>query len=152
MTTATESRRDWATQPNSNLSTSHWLYAGYYDPYFVTAVGDELQRLSKLTNNWDGYGAPPLDKNIIDVACQFIKKLPENLACRPRVVPMAPGNLQFEWHHGRKVLELEFEDPQTIHFLQWDPAADVEEEDSFPASDIARAVGLIQWFTSGTLA
>lgn len=63
---------------------------------------------------------------------------------------MSTGNLQFEWHHGRKVLELEFETADTIHFLQWDPEQHIEEEDTFRASDIDRAVDLIQWFMSGT--
>jgi hypothetical protein len=63
---------------------------------------------------------------------------------------MSTGNLQFEWHQGKKVLELEFESADTIRFLQWHPEQNVEEEDTFPASDTDRAVDLIQWFMSGT--
>jgi len=116
----------------------------------MIGVSVELDRLSLLQNNWDSYGAPPIDPGIIAAARKFVEALPENFAYRPRVVPMSPGNLQFEWHHQGKVLELEFETPKLIHFLQWYPQAGVEEEETFPASDIERAVDLIQWFMSGT--
>lgn len=68
----------------------------------------------------------------------------------PHLGRMSPGNLQLEWHQGPKVLELEFESPQMIRYLQYDPRAGVEEEDSFWVTDIDRAVDLIQWFMSGT--
>ena len=100
--------------------------------------------------NWDRYGAPCINPRIIDAARKFIRALPENIVYRPRVVPMSTGNLQFEWHHGHKVLELEFETQDTIHFLQYHPEENVEEEDTFRASEIDRAVDLIQWFMSGT--
>ena len=117
---------------------------------FTAAVCAELDRLSQFPKNWDGYGAPPIDPGIIAAARAFIEALPENLASRPLVVPMSPGNLQLEWHYQGKILELEFETAKTIHFLQWYPKEGVEEEATFPAADIDKAVDLIQWFMSGT--
>jgi hypothetical protein len=152
MATATQSKRDRRTERNRDLDSAQWVYAEHYDPAFTNAVESELDRLSNLAKNWDGYGAPRLDSGIIEAARGFVRALPENLAYRPRVVPMSPDNLQFEWHHGSKVLELEFEDALTIHFLQWDPEHGIEEEDTFPVSNIGLAVDLIQWFMSGTLA
>jgi hypothetical protein len=149
MATPTRSRRRDLTEPTKNRS-SDWLPAGHYDPEFIKAVEAELDRLSKLPTNWDRYGAPRIDCQIISAVKTFIRALPENLAYRPRVVPMSSGNLQLEWHHGKKVLELEFENPLTIRFLQFDPDADTEEEDSFSVRDVDKAVDLIQWFMSGT--
>lgn len=150
MATVTQSRRRSLTESTRKDATEHWLLAGHYDPDFVNAVEGELDRLSRLPQNWDGYGAPVIDPSIIAAARTFIKALPENLAYRPQVVPMSTGNLQFEWHHGAKILEIEFEKPQTIHFLQWHPKAGIEEEGVLPSTDIERAVDLIQWFMSGT--
>jgi hypothetical protein len=150
MATVTLSRPDRLTQPTRGRSSESWLPAGHYDPDFTAAVLAELDRLSRLPKNWDSYGAPPIDPRIIAEAKKFVEALPENLAYRPHVVPMSTGGLQFEWHHQGKILELEFESLKTMHFLQWHPQARVEEEDTFPASDVDRAVDLIQWFMSGT--
>jgi len=105
--------------------------------------------LGSLAPGWDCYGAPSIDKAIIKAASKFVRALPENIAFQPRVVPMSTGNLQFEWHQGNKTLELEFETPQTFHFLQWNSDEGIEEEDTFRTSDIDRAVDLIQWFMAG---
>jgi len=137
-----------ATKRNSGV----FKLVGHYDPEFVTSTVSELKRLASLQPNWDGYSAPIIDQRIIASAIKFVQSLPDNVAYRPRVVPMSPGNLQFEWHHGKKVLELEFESPTTIRYLQWDPDANVEEEDSFPLKDDEKALDLIQWFMSGTQA
>ncbi len=129
--------------------TSGLTVAGHYDPDFVLAIEQRLDELGRLPPNWDGYGAPPIDPNIVAAARSFTRSLPENIAVRPQVVPISSGNIQFEWHHGSKVLELEFEDAQTIHYLQWHPEAGVEEEGTSSVTDIDRAVELIQWFMTG---
>jgi hypothetical protein len=148
--TLNRSRDKGLTGPSGKDVPGHWLMAGYYDPDFVGAVDAELDCLAALEPNWDGYGAPRIDPNIIAAARQFVRSLPENIGYRPRVIPMSAGNLQLEWHHGPKSLELEFETPELIHYLQWYPQRDVEEEGTFHAVDIERVVDLIQWFMSGT--
>lgn len=112
-------------------------------------INAELDRLSALQPNWDRYGAPAIDPKIIEAARSFVSALPQNLAFRPRVVPMSTGNLQFEWHEGPKILEIEFEKPDSIRFLQWHPDNQVEEEDSFPIGETQKAIDLIQWFMMG---
>jgi hypothetical protein len=77
----------------------------------------ELTRLAALKANWDAQGALPIDQTIIESARGFAEQLPDDVVPPPAVVPMAKGNLQFEWHDGPRSLELEFEDAQTIHYL-----------------------------------
>jgi hypothetical protein len=138
------------TESRNRDAREVWTYAGHYDPGFTDAVCAAIDHLSTLKPNWDGYGAPVISPAIIAAAKKFVRALPENLAYRPRVVPMSTGNLQLEWHHGSKTLELEFETDKVIHFLQWHPEAGVEEEGIFPATDVDWACGLIQWFMNGT--
>ena len=73
----------------------------------------------------------------------------KSLVAPPDVVPMRKGNLQFEWHNGSKTLELEIEDPRTIHYLKWHPEAGVEQEDVCGLSDINAVARLIEWFAKG---
>jgi hypothetical protein len=124
---------------------------GVTAPVWAAQVENALDRLAAYKPNWDGYGAPAIRQEVIEAARTFARALPADLPRPPRVVPMSPGNLQFEWHDGPKVLELEFEDPNTVRFLQWDPAVGLEEEGTFPATDTESAVGLIRWFTNGVV-
>jgi hypothetical protein len=111
------------------------------------ALRARVDRLAALEPNWEGYGAPALDRGIVDAARQFIGWLAGYATLQPQVVPMSSGALQLEWHQGQKILELEFEDSRTIHYLRWDPAAGIQEEDVFPLGDTAKAISLIDWFT-----
>jgi len=125
--------------------------AVHYDPEFVPTVVEELRQLAKLEKNWDQYGAPPINPEVIRAAEQFVKILPPNLVFRPRIVPLSSGNLQFEWREGEKLLEFEFESPTTVHYLLWDPPSKVEDEGTFRVSNVKAAVENIRWFTSGIL-
>lgn len=124
-----------------------WEPAAYYAPEFRKVVNRELDRLASLEANWDAEGAEPIDLQIIQAARQLAEDLPENLVGPPAVVPMAAGNLQFEWNDGPRSLELEMETPATIHYLKWHPEENIEEEGFFDIDDINRVVLLIRWFT-----
>ena len=119
---------------------------------FDLAVKTELRRIAALEGNWDSEGARPVDRNIIEATQQFISSLPDtvkSLVAPPEVVPMRKSNPQFEWHDGPKTLELEIEDPRTIHYLKWHPEAGVEEEDVCSLSDSDAVGRLIEWFAKG---
>ncbi|MEX0716350.1 MAG: hypothetical protein WD066_07185 [Planctomycetaceae bacterium] len=135
---STDSTEDWGAE---------WRRATRTVVLFQPSLHAELDQLAALRPNWDGYGAPRLDRAIIDAARRFVDRLPEDVSRRPTIVPMSPGNLQFEWHEGQRVLELEFETADTIHYLKWDPAEKVEDENTFPVADAGQAEELIRWFT-----
>jgi len=135
----------------SRRDYEEWVPAGYYAPEFTSRVNQELNRVASLLPNWDREGAPRIDPAIIEAARAFISQLPEDLAKVPAVVPMATGNLQFEWNDGPRSLELEIETPETIRYLRWYPPEGIEEEDSFHIDDLARAEALIRWFMRGSV-
>jgi len=130
-------------------SQDNWRPAGHFHRGFVLAVQLDIDKLSLLPPNWDGYGAPAIDLGVIASAKIFIASLAENLASRPLVVPTPNGTLQLEWHHGERSEEIEFESARCIRFLQWDPSKGVEEEDTISVGEIERAEDLIHWFMSG---
>jgi hypothetical protein len=121
------------------------LIVGNLEPGFVVDVQAAIESLRALAPNWDGYGAPAIDADVIEAAKAFIAKLAENVASRPLVVPMSNGTLQLEWHDGPKSLELEFESPYSIRYLKWHPDRGVEKEDTFSTADVDTAVDLIRW-------
>jgi hypothetical protein len=110
------------------------------------AVRQSLQELRGFKENWDGYGAAPLDPQNLDAALRFIDSLPDDAALTPMVVPMTRGRVQLEWHRGNRLLELEFETPTTIHYLQWDSDQGIETEDIISADEVDALKGLLTWF------
>lgn len=121
------------------------------EPIHGTGAGKwllaEIDRLAALGPNWDGYGGPALDRTILEAARRFVTRLAPHVTQLPLVVPMSSGAVQFEWHQGQKILEMEVENPATIHYLKWDPAQGTQEEDVFGIDDVETAVALLRWFT-----
>ena len=122
--------------------------AGCGDLLDKRAVLQSLDELRSFKTNWDGYGAAPLDPRNLDAAQRFVESLAENAAPTPKVVPMTRGRLQLEWHRGNRSLELEFENPTMVHFLQWDSDRGIETEDIVPIDQTERLEGLVNWFTA----
>ena len=117
-------------------------------PGWIEEAQADIERLRRLDPNWDGYGAPAIDPAIIDVARSFVASLPATCRIPPRVVPMSSGALQLEWHDGPRSLELEFESPDSIRYLQWHPQANVEREEILLIRDKSKFAALIEWFMS----
>ena len=65
---------------------------------------EEVIEISKFEENWDGYGAEPIKKEIIDKTNEIIDFFDDSYK-DPCVVPSAYG-VQFEWDNGKKSLEI----------------------------------------------
>jgi hypothetical protein len=107
-----------------------------------------LNKLGELRRDWNGYGAPPIDPEIIAKASEFINNFGAEFQGAPQVVPMTKGRLQFEWHRGNRSLEIEFEDSQTLHYLKWDSDQGLEDEDVISVVDTHTITDLLLWFSS----
>ena len=132
--------------PESQIKKINWL-----DPSDWAArsrVYDEFENLRNLATDWNGYGAERIDPRIIQAARCLVDKLPTEALEVVKVVPMSRGRLQFEWHRGNRTLELEFETPTTIHYLQWDSDRSIEDEDVLSVSQVDEILRLLSWFAS----
>lgn len=87
----------------------------------------ELIGLSKLSANWNQFGAEPLNASILNDAVRFVEDYVTELQELPTVVPMTRGRLQFEWSGDGRALELEFEEPGRLHYLLCRGADEIEE-------------------------
>ena len=120
------------------------------DKDFLDKVKEEVLSLKDLEKNWDGDGADTINLSVIDGMVYFVDEVlwaMDDIPV-PYIIPGGCG-CQFEWHLGKKSLEIEFEDEKTIHYLKWDPGYGVEEEDIFSTDDdnwVNRCMGLLLWF------
>lgn len=105
-----------------------------------------IEQLAKLPADWNGYGASPIDPDVIESASKLINRLPADAVSPPQVVPMTRGRLQFEWHRGRRSLELEIETPTLVRYLKYDADEGIEEEATLPIEDTSGLMELLRWF------
>lgn len=110
-------------------------------------IKNDLRRLAALEHNWDTYGAPPINADILASVERFVTSLYAVIDFpKPTVVPCSNGGVQLEWNRDNKTLELEFESPDTVHYLRWQPADGIEDEDLCPVSNTCHLVRLVKWF------
>ena len=64
----------------------------------------------------------------------------------PIVVPTSMGHVQFEWDRDSKILEIEVESPNQIHYLKWNPPSNPE-EDVISVDDSGALENLAVWYT-----
>lgn len=116
---------------------------------FKSMTTRQLDNLSHLPPNWNGYGAAPINPLTIESAKHLVLTLPSSIMSAPQVVPMTRGRLQLEWHCGSRHLELEFETPTTVHYLRWDDASGFEEEHIVSTLHPRYITEVIAWCVSG---
>ncbi len=116
----------------------------------LVALDARLDQVAALASNWDGHGAAPVDPELIRAVRSWGPTMPGwAFAPPPAVVPLSSGAVQLEWRSGDRLLELEFETPDRIHFLRWDPPHSVDDEDTTPIADRDRVERLIAWVSNG---
>lgn len=131
-------------------------------PALRQALTDSVQNLAGFGDNWDGYGAKPIAPAMTAAVRQFLERLAdergelllkpgtETECLVPYCLPMSSGAVQLEWHYEGRILEIEFERPDLIHYLKWWPGHEVgDDEATFPADDLEQSAALIEWVLYG---
>lgn len=81
-------------------------------------IVERIKSFRELKQNWDGYGAEPLEPSVIVAALHFV----DLIGCSPNieVFPTALGTIQFEWENGIYHVETEVHPDGSIQsFSQW---------------------------------
>ena len=87
---------------------SKYLRSMTIDPsvYVKTAAVAEIESLSQLDEDWDGYGAVKISSETRNNALHILHTLPSKLAT-PDIVPNPNGTISFEWENDKTVAHLE---------------------------------------------
>lgn len=111
---------EWSTGVSISKSASHWtetVLSGDLSQWKDSAVTAVL-RLSRLSDNWDGYASPQPSKQVVDASIDLIKAILFDDLPSPQIVPVAGGGIQFEWSVSQRELQFEIRPDSSIEFLK----------------------------------
>lgn len=84
---------------------------------------DKFNKISEYEENWNGYGAEPIDEELI-VECKFIVN---QLSVCPEIYPTANKSIQLEYHSDNVYIEIEaFSDRYVLFYEVNGKCADTE--------------------------
>lgn len=92
----------------------------------------KLEEIENLRDNWDGNGAHPFSKNLINK----VKEIIDNLMIQPEIFPTALGTIQLEYDNSRKD-HMEIEISETEEAKIYTVFSNGEEIEEVISSDIA---------------
>jgi hypothetical protein len=115
------------------------------DPVYIRLV-----ELKQMPRGWDGDDACSIRGEILQTAWDFIQAIQPDFSGPFAIVPLSSGTIELEWAQGNRILQIEFETSDTIHYLKWDSDREMKDEGFFPSDDMTKARSMLQWFASRT--
>ena len=105
----------------------------------MATQNEQLQAMRRLAENWDGYGAAPVQSSLVDLAQEFvalIKAMLKNSSIDPDMLHVSPtrvGGVLIEWEDRSMQHEVEINPDQSISFLHLNQATgQIETRKFFP--------------------
>ena len=95
-------------------------------PEWLTKTEQALQGLLSLPENWNSYGARPIDPLIVNAAMQLLRDIVRHETPQPAIVPTIRGGVQIEWHTCGIDLEIEITSPGKFHVSYENPQENAE--------------------------
>jgi len=89
---------------------------------------DTAKRLIDLPENWDSYGARPIDPRLIEYGLSLLNELTPSQTPLPTMVPTSRGGIQLEWHCRDIDLEIRVESLGSLH-VSFEDSRTLEEWD-----------------------
>ncbi len=83
-------------------------------PDWVDSVARQLHDLATLPDDWDGYGARALRRDVISFAYHLLASVMRPETPAPHVTPMSHEGVMLEWHENGFDLEIEIKAPGKI--------------------------------------
>src|SRR5688500_2732476 len=90
------------------------------EPAWFGPTRRSIQELLQLPENWNSYGARPIDPELAASALRLLVKVAPTDAPPPIVVPTTRGGILLEWHLHEVDLEVETLAADTFHVFYED--------------------------------
>lgn len=115
-------------------------------PRWVTPTIDALTELVLLRDDWDGYGAPPIDHESVNAALRFLSLAANHVTPPPAVIATGMGTVQLEWRDGDVEIDVEISPDGTYDAVYEGPEGEQEWRGNVwlgVADQLRRYVGLL---------
>ncbi len=132
-----------STEPQEHME-AYTLTNNSVPEWWPTAI-KKITALMNLQENWDSYGAKPINVNLVHAGVNLLQEISTNEVPEPSIVPTSTGSLQFEWHTAGIDFELELISSTKIHAYFEDESTGMEWEDilDYDISSITGAIDLL---------
>lgn len=107
------------------------------EPAWLIPTVQAMGELLGLPENWDSYGARPVNPGVVSFALQLLSETMRADTSAPAVVPTSCGGVQLEWHTRGIDLEIEIRSPGRMYVSYADQQQDTEWEGEL-TSDLTR--------------
>jgi CheY-like chemotaxis protein len=77
-------------------------------PEWFPAIRERADLILSLEEDWDSYGAPPIQPAIVEKALRVLAAVTTPEVRCPSLVPTRRGGVQIEWHTSTADMEIEF--------------------------------------------
>jgi hypothetical protein len=115
-------------------------------PAWLIPVVKVIGELLNLPENWDSYGARPINPTATAFALQLLSETMRTDTPVPAVVPTSSGGVQLEWHARGIDLEVEIRSPSRLYVSYEDHRHSVEWEGEL-TSDLTRLGDFLSEFS-----
>lgn len=110
----------------------HVLSWGQPFPPWSRRFLEKISELGDLDEDWDSYGARPIDVRCAMTAAEIVLNLMDSETPAPAIVPTSGGGIQLEWHRAGADLEIEIHSATKLEVFFGDERTGEERE--FPLS------------------
>jgi hypothetical protein len=107
-----------------------------------------LVELSKLRQDWDSYGSPPVQLAALDAAKRALAVAVSERVALPFIGPVAGGGVQFEWEGDGRALELAMLPGGAIEYLAVDDGREHEARIENEREQELMVRALVRWFVA----
>ena len=75
-----------------------------------------LEKFLSLGDNWDSYGAKPIEENIVGRVINFLGSAFVVSSVAPEIFPLSSGGIGIEWDTKNLSMEVEFLPKNELHY------------------------------------
>jgi hypothetical protein len=107
-----------SARPTTSTALTGTLSRAPAQPRWQLETIAAIKELTKLGDNWDGYGSPAIDGDVLVLAEHVMKQIREECIPTAHVGPESGGAVQIEWELSGRGLELHILRDLSIEYLR----------------------------------